>query len=341
VRTSALLDDVRLAEEARLDLAAGRHRKRREDLRAAHDFHRIESTASFRAGGCASIGEFGERMGYSASEARMLSRVGRAVRAYPSLRTLVLRGRVTLEAASVLDRVLQDPKVQGSRSRTVWVYWAKTESARRFRLRVRARLEAVRTGEAVHETTVCLTDRGQDDLDRARVVLGDRAKRNVSESEAVEVLADYFLTREDPLRTSPGTRRVGDTRENRSRHVPSDVRRRVMARAGGCCEVPFCDVTHGLELAHITAHRDGGGREVDDLFSGCHGHHVTYDAGWFRVEMADGRPRFHFLHAGMDGTRQAGADDPERRRWPVPPHLRPNPHAARVARWRWSRPPPE
>jgi hypothetical protein len=42
--------------------------------------------------------------------------------------------------------------------------------------RVKARLEALRTGEAVHETTLHLTGRGRDDLERSCVVLGDRAK---------------------------------------------------------------------------------------------------------------------------------------------------------------------
>ena len=113
---------------------------------------------------------------------------------------------------------------------------------------------------------------------------------------------------------------------------PSEVVRQVRARAGGTCEVPFCDVTHGLEFAHILAHRDGGGREATDLFLGCHGHHVAYDAGWFRVEMVDGKPKFTFTDGQSNG--------PFKGRWPEPPHIRPNPLAVRTARWTWSRPPP-
>jgi len=311
----------------------GRFRKRREDLRCAEDFFRLSSSGHFRGEGCASLGELGERLGFSASESRLLCRVGGAVSLYPALRTLVLRGRVTLEAASVLERVLSDPLVQGSFSRSTWVYWAKTESARRFHNRVRARLEALRSGEAVHELTLHLTSKGRDDLERSCVVLGDRAGRSVSESEAVATLADYFLTKEDPQRKAPGTRRVGDTLTNRSRAIPAEVVRQVMARAGGACEVPFCDVAHGLEFAHIVAHRDGGGREATDLFLRCHGHHVAYDAGWIRVEMVDGRPVFRFINDRGTG--------PLKGKWPVPPHLRPNPLADRASRWTWSRPPPE
>ena len=162
----------------------------------------------------------------------MLARVGHAVSLYPSLRTLVLHGRVTLEAASILERVLSDPRAMGLHSRSVWVYRAKTESALRLRNRVAAWKREADTGEGVHEMTLHLTESGRDDLDRARVVLGDRAKRNVTESEAVERLAGYFLDREDPQRKSPGTRRVGDTRANRSRHVPADVKRLVRERSG-------------------------------------------------------------------------------------------------------------
>jgi hypothetical protein len=333
MKSSALLDAVSEDREALDDLVCRLRPKRQEDLRVAADFARLEESCHFRAEGCASIGEFGERYGYSAGEARMLFRVGRAVRAYPALATLVLRGRVTLEGASVLHRVLSDVKVQGPHSRATWVYWAKTESARRLRNRVRARLEESRTGLPVHETTLHLTDRGLDDLDRARVVIGDRVHRAVSESEAVEVSLACFLEHEDPQRKEPGTRRVVDTVSNRSRHVPMDVRRLVRARSGGICEVPYCDSALGLELAHVQAHRDGGGREAKDLFHGCHGHHVTYDAGWFHVDMVPDekfgwRPVFHF------------GDDGANRKWPEPPHLRPNPLDRRPGRARWSRPPP-
>jgi hypothetical protein len=342
VNGSTLLDEVAVDEDSVLALIASRYRKRREDLRAAFLFSRIEDSSHFRAEGCASIGEFGERYGFSATEARQLARAGRAVAAFPSLRTFVLKGRVTLEAASVLERVLGDPKLRGPHSIRTWIHWAKTESARRLRNRVRARLEEIRTGERVHETTVHLTDRGRDDLDRARVVIGDRVNRAVTASEVVETAVGYFLDREDPQRRDSGTRRVGSTVENRSRHVPTDARRLVHDRSGGICEVPFCDATHGLELAHVKAHKDGGGREPKDLFHGCHGHHVTYDAGWFRVDMVPDekfgwRPVFHF---GPVPRKGALAVDGDGRRWPDPPHFRPNPLDRRPVRWRCSRPPP-
>ena len=107
------------------------------------------------------------------------------------------------------------------------------------------------------------------------------------------------------------------------------------------------------------AHRDGGGREAGDLVHLCHGHHVLYDAGWFWIEMTEGGPVFHFRRQGrgngsvngsFNGSGNSNSNSnsngsmegmDRERRWPVPPHLRPNPHESRATRWVWSRPPPE
>ena len=125
--------------------------KRAEDLRIAAAFDRIDTSRHHLAEGCASLGEFGERLGFSASESRMLARAGRAVRLRPSLRHLLLKGRVSLEGASVLARVLEDPLVAAAFPLRQWIYFAKTESARSLRIRVKRRLEEIRTGGAVHE----------------------------------------------------------------------------------------------------------------------------------------------------------------------------------------------
>jgi hypothetical protein len=324
VKRSSLPDDVGVDEVARLDLVAGLSRKRREDLRTASDFWRLEASGHFRGEGCASLGEFGERLGFSASETRVLARTGRAVHLYPSLATLVLQGRVTLEAASVLERVLRDPAVQGPHSRSTWVYWAKTESARRLRNRVKARFEAIRTGEAVHERTLHLTDRGQDDLDRSRVILGDRAKRNVVVGAGFSPPGEAIVVRIEGSPRCPASGvAVAPLKAGRQEKPPGH--RKVSVLPGGLKPAP-------TELAHIVAHKDGGGREAKDMFLGCHGHHVEYDAGWFRVEMVDGRPVFHFKNDRVRGPQGGG--------WPVPPHVRPNPLAGREVRWTWSRPPP-
>jgi hypothetical protein len=328
MRRSTLLDGIRIDEEARRCLLERRPYKRSEDLRIAAAFDRIEESRHYLAEGCASIGEFGETVGFSASETRMLFRTGRAVRLRPSLRTLLLKGRLTLEGAAVLERVLSDPLVGSAYRISEWVYFAKTETARSLRDRVKRRLEEIRSGGSVHELTVHLSDRGLRDFDRARDLLSDRAKRDVSDSEAVERLSDYYLEREDPDRVAPGQRLVGDTALNRSRHVPAAVKRALRERANSRCEVPFCDKSRELEFAHIVPHRDGGAREAASMVEACHGHHVAFDSGWLTIEMRQGRPVF----------RRAGCEWP--RAGPKPPHLRPDPLAATVAGWPVTRPPP-
>lgn len=325
---STLLDGVRLDEAARRILVERRALKRAEDLRVAAAFDRVAESRHFLAEGCASIGEFGERLGYSASESRMLARVGKAVRLRPSVRTLVLKGRLTLEGASVLERVLSDPLVGGAFPLRQWLYFAKTETARTLRLRVKRRIEELRSRGPMTEVTIHLSPSGLRDFDRARDLLSDRASRDVSESEAVERLSDYYLSREDPDRASPGTRRVGDTSRNRSRHVPEQVKRAIRARADRKCEMPFCDRTRDLEIAHVVAHSAGGNREVDGLVEACHAHHVALDSGWIEAEIVRGRPVF----------RRARGDRPAR--WGRAPNFHEDPLASRVAAWPVSRPPP-
>ena len=284
------------------------------------------------------MGELGERLGYSAAEARMLSRVGAAVVLFPPLRTLLLKGRVTLEGAASLWRVLRDPRVLGQDSPSLWVYWAKVESGREFRLRVQRRLEEVRAGGEVHEITVHLSDRGVEAFDRARDLLSAEVRRNVSESEAVERLSDYYLDREDPRRAAPRPRRVGDTSLTPSRYIPQEVRREVLLRSRGKCEVPFCSHTRELEFAHGVAHSRGGAREASDLVHLCHTHHVAHDSGWLRVVFIGSKPTFH---PGPATERQGPWKGPDPDVLDKAPHFRPNPHAAAVGRWTCTRPPPQ
>lgn len=62
-----------------------RTRKRRLELRIALRLERIGRTASFVFDGCASLGEFGEKKGFCAGEARILASMGGAVKAAPGL----------------------------------------------------------------------------------------------------------------------------------------------------------------------------------------------------------------------------------------------------------------
>lgn len=326
MRFPNLLDRARPTPFARRAASRLLPARRNLDLQIARAFFLMDHDLHYLLEGCASIGELGERLGYSASEARAYARAGMVFRLHEEAVPLFLRGRLTLEAAAILQRVLRSPEYQ--REGDDWFGWAERETARDLRLRVKKRLEECRVGAPVVEVTVHLSEKGKGDLDRCRELLSGKARRAVSESEAVETVADDWLERNDPRRTEPAARRVGDTRVNRSRHVPEEVKREVRTRAGDRCEKYGCDATQGLEFAHVDGHAQGGTREADDLIYLCPVDHKLYDAGWLDAIVLPGStPYVYAVH-----RRQArpGERPPPgaRRRRTRPPHFR---------EWRWKR----
>ena len=327
MRFPSLIDRARPCPRARKTVQDLFFTKRSIDLRLARAFFYMEHDLHHLVEGCGSIGELGERLGYSASEARTYARAGHVLVIFPEAAGLFLRGRLTLESAAILQRVLRD--VRFVKYDDDWFGWAERETAKALRLRVKRRLEEVRVGAPVVEVTVHLSEKGKGDLDRCRDILSGRAGRAVSESATVETVADDWLDAHDPRRRDAGTRRVGDTAVNRSRHIPEDVKREVRARAKDKCEKEWCDAREGLEFAHIDGHAQGGTREADDLLLLCAPDHRLYDAGWIDAVLCPGggaplvftcKPR----RPGFDGKPDAG----ERRRQTEPPHRR---------IWRWER----
>ena len=63
---------------------------------------------------------------------------------------------------------------------------------------------------------------------------------------------------------------------NRSRHVPTAVRRFVMARAGWRCEAPDCRSSHALELHHHIPFAHGGTHTADNFHVWCRPCHVVW-----------------------------------------------------------------
>jgi hypothetical protein len=330
----SVLDRVKPCPLARRTVHDLHARRRILDIRLARNFFVLEHNLHFLAEGCGSMGEFGERLGYSASETRIYCRAGRVLLLFPESAGYLLLGKVTLEALSILDRVLRDPALL--REGDDWFRWAEVESARDLRDRVKKRLEEARVDAPTVEVVLHLSGKGKDDLDRCRDLYSDRAGRAVSESETVERLAHDHLEARDPRRKAPGTRRVGDTVENRSRWIPAEVQRAVRDRARGKCEVPYCDATRDFEFAHVKDHHREGSREVDNILHLCAWHHRLYDAGWLDVLVGVGFPPLisfrenpgrrwdpEAIRRGEDTTIRPGR---ARRRTTVPPHERP---------WRW------
>jgi hypothetical protein len=334
------LDEAKAEPLARRTVESLRRPRRSMDLRLARAFARIDDSRHFLIEGCASLGEWGERMGYSASESRIYARAGRVLAHYPWVGGRVLLGRLSLEAVAVLERVLRDESL--ARPEDDRIGWAEQETVHALRNRVKRRLEEARTGSPTVEVTVHLSPDAKSDLDRSRELLGGSERRLLTESETVERLAGYYLDREDPVRRAPGTRRAGDTAGHPGRHVPEEVRREIRARASRSgilqCEAPGCDETHGLQFAHLESHCDDGSREVENLVLFCKKHHDLFDAGWLEVFVWEGTVTVTRL---IWQTRAGRERERARRRRGRPPHERRHPCPTLAREWKWTRMDPD
>jgi hypothetical protein len=213
------------------------------------------------------------------------------LRVHPDLEEEVRRGDVTVAAAACVSEVLVQPALL--RSDDDWRGWARTDSIRMLRRRIRERREQVRIGnEPACAVTVFVKSQARDDFDRAREIASSRAGRPLTHGETFETVVDHFLDSFDLARVLPGSRRAPDTRLYRSRYVPMAVRREVYGRQGHRCAVPFCENGMFLEKAHIVAHASGGHREADNLILLCSEHHVFFDCGVIRLEGTASSPVF-------------------------------------------------
>lgn len=59
------------------------------------------------------------------------------------------------------------------------------------------------------------------------------------------------------------------------RRMSTARRARIIARDGGCCRYPECEVSTGLEVDHIIALALGGRDSDDNLETLCAAHHLT------------------------------------------------------------------
>jgi hypothetical protein len=82
--------------------------------------------------------------------------------------------------------------------------------------------------------------------------------------------------------------------------IVSAVTRRALVVRDGHCTFPGCDRPEEWCDAHHVKHwADGGPTALSNLILLCRQHHRSiHENGGFRVEMADGRPRFY----RADGT---------------------------------------
>ncbi|MBL9086699.1 MAG: HNH endonuclease [Planctomycetia bacterium] len=265
--------------------------RRDAELRLAHLLARLGDGKLWEAIGCANVGEFGERHGIAAVEARALLDLGRALRVHPDLEAEIRSGDVTVAAASCVSEVLTQPAM--IRPDDDWRGWARDDSLRTLRRRVRERREQVRIGdEPACAVTVFVRSEARDDFERAREIASSREGRTLTPGETFETVVDHYLETFDFARVMPGARRAADTRTYHNRYVPMAVRREIFARQGFRCAVPFCDHSIFLEKAHLVAHASGGHREADNLILLCTVHHTFFDGGIIRMEGTASKPVF-------------------------------------------------
>jgi len=318
---------ARRNEAAKARFLEGLATMRRGALEAAKAILEVDRDAHFLYEGCASIGEFGERHGASAGEARRLVSMGRALDVCPDLESRVKDGRVALEGAALLGRVLGDPTLM--RPGDDWLRWAETESARDLRRRVDRRVEDARLSPTPSVgLTVFVSPKGLDDFGRARAIASRKAERTLTEGEAFETVVGHYLDSFDPDRRGTASRRLPHTSTVPGRYVPADVQRVLRARDGDRCALPFCDHAIFLENAHVVAHAKEGDREADNLLRLCAKHHRMLDEGKIRVtgpadapqfSDAEGRPLDRRGQLPPGSGERPGPRSPSKRSGPDPP----------------------
>jgi hypothetical protein len=252
----------------------------------------IDRKGHFVYEGCASFGEYGERHGVSASEAWKVLALGLALEKWPDIEEELLAGRVREEAASRMGMLVKHPLAL--KEGDDWLAWAKGEPASAFRRRVRERIETVqRKGAPTVEKTFYVSEKGAEDFERARVLASRKAKRVLTEGEALEEVVDHYLRSFDPLRKREGKRRMPDTATlPHRRDLPAAVELALAKQNGDVCAVPYCQNKIFLENSHRKAHCEGGSREKRNLDRICDDHHDMYHRGELLIEGPTDAPTF-------------------------------------------------
>jgi hypothetical protein len=313
-----VIDDLPLSDltrrklrEAEAALSASVIRRREASLACARDLRRLVHVgdgAALTRHGCASVGELGERFGFSAQETRELLDLGDAFAHDAAFEDHVRKGSIPWQAGCVVARILGEPALL--REGDDWIGWAQTESVRQLRRRVDRRLEErARPDVPLVPMRLFVTTKVRDDFQRATRIASRKAQRAISQGTAFGVIVDHYLNSFDHARVNAGTRRLGDTSSIESRYVPAQVRREVQDRQQGRCAVPFCDHDTFLDFAHLVPHALRGSREADNLVLLCGRHHGMLDSGLLRLEGTAAHPEFRDL-CGNDLSKRFQATDP-------------------------------
>ena len=100
----------------------------------------------------------------------------------------------------------------------------------------------------------------------------------------------------------------GDHIQRAKQVVPPAVRRTVMRRDHGMCQVPGCRATSNVDLHHIIHREHGGTHSVENLVALCESHHLAAHDGTISLCRVDGKIRI-VREGRNDFTRATRAID--------------------------------
>jgi hypothetical protein len=282
-------------EAAEARFLAGIARIREGAIQSAKALLELVDGGHLEAERCASVAQFGERHGISGADVMRLYRLGWALNLRPDYEAHLVRGRLSLHAASILGEL---PWVELEKRGDVWLGRALSMSAKDLRREVERCVEEVRLkGKPAIPLLLYVSRKGRDEFERARTVASRKARKILTKGAALEAISSHYLASFDPLRVKDGPRRLPDTAlldtlGIRSRYVPAIVARAVMGRLKGRCQVPFCPHQAFAQLAHVVAHAKGGCRERWCLVWLCTKHHAMFDQGLIRMKGSAESPTF-------------------------------------------------
>jgi hypothetical protein len=291
------------------------------------------------------VAEFGVRHGLSAAEARGLVDVGLAVERLPVIASDVASGGMSVQAAAQVGRAAKNPalltrmplappggpKVAPEVALEGFRQAALTLPVHEVRALVDRRIEEVKTGRVTEPMTIQAARDEREVFRRARDVASRRAGEMLPEGVALKVVSSHYLDDFDEMRVKPGTRRMASTEgspeaiagwiagRSRTRRVPAEVRRQVLARKKGRCQYPGCTNRVWIQMAHRVPFALGGSQEVGNTLGYCLVHHDAYDRGDFTVTGTTENPIFWDKFGRQilpNGTRGPPPRGPPNRRSP-------------------------
>jgi hypothetical protein len=284
------------------DLVESGVRGRREDVLRAKAFAQVDASRAYVFHGCASVPEYGRRIGYGWTQARQYAAAGRVLAACPAAEALLLSGTMSIATLAILEPLFTEESLRPRDENGVLLAgeailaWAATRSDRALRRYVAKRREAVRIGGPTLERTLYLSGQGAEDLDRVRTLVSRSRRRPVSTSEAAEHAFRHYVERHDLLEKPSRSRRAApipprDDGGRNPRYVPAEVRRSLMAEHEDVCAIDLCENETWLENAHHRPHALGGGNERADQHRLCSLHHAMKDHGEILWVPDPGDPR--------------------------------------------------